>query len=447
MAQVATARQTRKCIEARLDFEAIGKPLERLLQHGLRWTGRVIRVGMARGQKATVKHVRWSMCWVFMQATCAGTTAICGDAERPAAQFSAQEIKEAILVSPQRVSSLKVSYKAGGYDPKKVRAGMYVHRTVIAKAPHSLFHDSGHGYDGFPWQEDLFRQTAYITATHTCNTYPINRAYFRRELRPDEGLPGSLPYEMFFLATGLWPLTGRQAPRPNGHPHMLHEIAQSDDYDQVREHQDMVDGRWCHVLRSESRDSLWLDVSRGCCLMQREISDTDTGALKTRFVLGGYREVGEGVWMPSWIRFVQFDFTAATAQGRKRKVRDTPIEILGISVNDVDNGVFQYSPPPGALELDSNDVRALPKQSRLGGLDHLDSLVNWLHRHSAAGIAQKNSWRDYAYVLPLLLVLVLILLCEAWVRLRKSSGRRGHPLEPKGVSGVFHGLRESGPLV
>ena len=139
------------------------------------------------------------------------------DAKPRPARLTARMLRDDIRSACRRVNSLKISYKAEGYDPKKVLAGAYVHRTLIAKAPCSLFLDSAHGYPGLPWEDDLFRQTAYITPTHERNVYPTNRGYFVRESAPDAGLPGSLPSEVFFMATGIWPLTGRKAPRPNGY--------------------------------------------------------------------------------------------------------------------------------------------------------------------------------------------------------------------------------------
>jgi hypothetical protein len=110
----------------------------------------------------------------------------------PPAKFSARELKDVIRSICQRIRSLRVRYKSEGYDPKQVRAGTFVHCTVIAKAPCLLFHDSAHGYPGLPWEADLFRQTAYITATHERNVYPANRAYFLRELAPN-AFPAAYP--------------------------------------------------------------------------------------------------------------------------------------------------------------------------------------------------------------------------------------------------------------
>jgi len=328
-------------------------------------------------------------------------------------------LRDDIRSACRRISSLKISYKAEGYDPKKVLAGAYVRRTLIAKAPCSFFLDSAHGYPGLPWEDDLFRQTAYITPTRECNVYPTNRGYFVRESVANAGLPGSLPSEVFFMATGLWPLTGRKPPRPNGYPHMLREVAESDDYSQVRQDQELVDGRWCHVLIDKSHDHLWLDASRGCCLMQREIFDKDSGLLRTRYELRGYHEVSEGIWMPRTIRCEEYDFTTPTKEGPCRKVRDTPIEILEVSVNAVDDGAFQYTPPPGALELDATSILAPARQSKPGGLDHLDDVVCWLNRHSPApGVPASVLPSRFQAFFPIL-ALSAVLGCELWIRSRR----------------------------
>ena len=54
-------------------------------------------------------------------------------------------------------------------------------------------------------------------------------------------------------------------------------------------------------------------------------------------------EVSEGIWLLRTIRFEEFDINALTKEGQSRKIRDTPIEILEASVNDVNDGVFNLT--------------------------------------------------------------------------------------------------------
>jgi len=358
--------------------------------------------------------------------TLPGSAAV-SDEKRPAAVMTATELKRKILSACDAIHSLRVSYNATGYLVKEVFPGAYVHRDVIMRAPCSFFEDSAHGYQGCRWQDDLFRQTAYVTATRLCNVFPVNRAYFLQELSSNAGLPGTLPAEAFALATGIWPLTGRQAPRPDGRPHILREVAVSDDYNQLRQEQEMLDGRWCHVLMSGSRDILWLDTSRNCCLMQREIFVKDTGILKTRYKLSDYREVSKGIWLPRAIRFEEYDINAPTSEGRRRKIRDTPIEILKATVNDVDDDAFQYSVPPGALEIDGKDLRNPPRQSRPGGEGHLDEIVSWIQRNGAS--PQARAWRIFGWsdALGALLVLTIVVGCEAEIRVARNRKAKKTP--------------------
>jgi hypothetical protein len=208
---------------------------------------------------------------------------------------------------------------------------------------------------------------------------------------------------------------------------MLSEIAESKDYNRVRQDQEMVDGCWCHVLMNESRDWLWLDASRGCCLVRRELRDTSTGALMTRYALAGYHATSEGIWMPTTIHFEQFDTTAPTKEGRCRKIRDTSIQILEVSANDVEDSAFQYTPPSGALELDASNILALPNQSQPGGWDHLDDIVAWLRRYGTAKSVHASAASSCTHASFAILVLTMILGCELWIRLR--SRRRRSPQE------------------
>jgi hypothetical protein len=301
--------------------------------------------------------------------------------EAPKAEFSAKELRAKLLQSQVKIKSFRVVYRMSDYDPSQFAKGTYLHRIVALKFPDKLYHDSAHGTDDLDWQDDPHRQRVYLTATHLYCEFPVNRTFFEREVEAREGLPGTLSKELFFFATGIWPLEGLRPPHLDSLPSMLRELAVSPEYSTVRDRQERIDGRWCHVLEYAGRDRLWLDAERECALLARETLSRANGALAQRIELWNHRMVAPGIWMPTMIRNIQFDYNAKTEEGRRRKIRYATNTILEIDVNRVNDDLFRFRPPPGALQLD-RDRPAL--QIRPGGLDHLDRLSQWVRRHTSS---------------------------------------------------------------
>jgi hypothetical protein len=250
---------------------------------------------------------------------------------------------------------------------------------------------SAHGHELLDWRDDFLQQQAYVTPGHVLSFFPVNRAYAEYGVRPRDGLPGSLGGELFFIATGIWPLPTWSPPRPLGLPCVLDEVAQSADYARVRPYLELVDGRYCHVLEHEGRDHLWLDAASGCSLVAREIMEREkeSNRLAQRFELRGHREVAAGVWLPSEIRSIQFDYTAPTEEGRRRRVKNTLHVVLEAAANCVDESAFRFTVPPGAWRKDDDGTG---RQDASGGEDHLDELAGWVRRHGSLREAVAGKW-------------------------------------------------------
>jgi hypothetical protein len=327
--------------------------------------------------------------------------------DAPPATFSAAEIRAGIAESMARIRSFRVVYESHDYDTEKYPSGTYLHRIVAAKTPYSLYHVSGHGYTGFDWQDDFYQQRAYVTKDSLFNEFPVNRHYFKQKLKPGDPLPGSLPKEFYFLATGIWPLNARKPPRPDNRPYMLTEVAISDKFSIVHPTQQLVNGVWCHVLEWPGYDTLWLDVNRGCALLARETHSRENGALVQRIELSNHLEVASGIWLPTKLRNIQYDWACPIESARKRVVVDAMHTVLEMSVNSVSDELFQFKPQPGLLLDDGN---GLPKQAEPDGLDHLDAIVSWVRRNSIVATADNNSIARRVFWLcaPSLIVIVVL---------------------------------------
>ena len=301
--------------------------------------------------------------------------------DAPNAEFEIDQLRQAMRLTTEQLRSFHVKYRLTGYPGNVVPDGFYVERTIAVRSPDWLFTDAGHGHDAMHWTDDPYRQTAYVTPDELINVYPIDRAFLKVSLNGLKSLPGSLDSEFFFFATGIWPLTKWQPPRPNGQPHMLVEIIEDDQFVKIRDKQEKIGNDWCHVLARNDTDVIWLDVSHGCCIRQREFYDQSSGNLVARIVCREIHEVDAGVWLPKFIDNNRFDFNATTAEGRNRKLVDSTVEILEFQVGELADETFSFTPQPGALLVDPDDITAAPEQVLAGGIDHLESTVDWIKRH------------------------------------------------------------------
>jgi hypothetical protein len=347
-----------------------------------------------------------------MLATPAGLPAT----ESPRATYTAEQLRAGLLATADKIKSLSVVYRSNDYDPKLFPMGTYLYREIIAQSPGSLHHVSAHGHATLDWKDDPYQQSAYVSGDHAFNEFPVNRKYIETHIGPNDALPGTLPSDFFFLSTGIWPFDGRPAPRPLDRPYMLREVARAKEFSTVRPRQELVDGRWCHVLESPGNDRLWLDTERGCALLARETIVGKWLAVGQRFELGGHREVGPGIWLPRWIHNMQFDYEAPTEEGRRRKLTDARHEVLRAEVSRVDDSAFNFRPRPGSL---LENATGAPTQAEPGGLDHLDHLVHWLREHAPASSPRTRS----AIPIGSVALLPVILYVAASEVLRRRAAR------------------------
>jgi hypothetical protein len=307
-------------------------------------------------------------------------------AERRPTALTADAIREMLRESQRAIRSLRVVYRAsstlaGGDSPR----GAYIRREVVASAEGQFSHHAAHGYDGLNWEDDPLQQSTVLHAGILYHEYRLKRSHTHGRWPATAELPGTSQEELFFEYSGLWPFDTRPAPRPFGRAHVLREVAESDDYSRVRPYQERIDGRWCHVIEMPGNDSVWLDTERGACLMARELAGGDSGRRALSLTLGGHRQVAEGVWLPTWIESVQYDFRARTEAGRRRKVTQARTDILEISVNDISDTAFEFRPAAGSLSRNRDEPDSVLAQTVPGGLDYLDGLTDWIERRHLSG--------------------------------------------------------------
>jgi hypothetical protein len=355
--------------------------------------------------------------------------------EPPAAVLSAEQLKARILEDQRKIHSFYVEYQTerGAYPEPQNPPGSYLHRVVAAKAPDRMYYVNAHGFDGLDWRDDPNHKHWYITPQGWFGASPVNRTYTTGwPLGEHEELPGEIAQDFFFFATGLWVYDQHQPPRLDGRPIVLREVATSPAYRTVRPRQELVDGRWCHVLENEGVERLWIDIEHGCALLARETNYGTPPALAQRLESGGHREVAPGVWLPSRMRNIQYYWRARTEAGRKRQVLNTLNLVLEARANDVDDGLFEFRQPPGALDVSRPTD---PVQTQPGGLDdYVEHLAGWIQSHKQV-MPPAFKVGDYLAGLPALALIVAFELWLYWRRNRGGSSReRSDDPEKRAIS-------------
>jgi hypothetical protein len=303
----------------------------------------------------------------------------CTSAEPPMTEaiYTADEIKDRLAAAQRLIRSIHLKYRAPAAEGMGAPSGGFVRREVIAREPCLLLHSSAHGHDALAWEDDPFQQQTIVLQNRYYNSFPINRTYATGPLGPEDSLPGSLNKEFVFVGIGLWPFPGRPAPRTETGPIVLVEVAQSPAFKDVGPLQEPVDGRWCHILSRDEEDFLWLDVARGCTLMRRETRDPIQGNILQRFDFHEHAEDLPGVWLPRLVRNTQYR-PLSEAGAREQINFSAMIELEIMGVNCVEDSQFEFEPPRGAVLL--GDDLPSSRQVRAGGVEHLDSLVQWTMR-------------------------------------------------------------------
>lgn len=350
----------------------------------------------------------------------------------PESNFSAAEIRAQLQRSQAMIDSLHVIYYShGSAAHTSVSSSHYVRREFFAKSPCWLVYNGSHGHGRLDWRDDPFNQRVYLTKDRFVAEFPFNRIYYEADLAEDDPLPGSLYNEAFFICSGIWPFDSRPPSRPLGRAHMLREICTSDDYGTVRQRQEWVRGRWCHVLENPGLDELWIDVERGCAIVERRLYDSVSGGEVIRIELGGHREISSGIWMPRWIRFVQYDLAIDNVGGSRRIIKSARLQMESVSINDVEGAVFEFRPLPGSLAYDYRSPD-LVRQVVPGGIDHLDKLIAWARRIHPREEVSLHSNLNLGYLagLPFVIALFARKVCRRgcqWIWRRCTSNQTRIP--------------------
>jgi len=341
---------------------------------------------MIRGVKSGVVRV---VAFVTAAAVCFPSASM-ADEQRPAT-LTAEELRQRLVESHACIRAWYVEYESARElstgEPKEA----YLHRVVAAKVPDHFFHWSTHGTRWLGWREDPYQQRLTLNPSKAVIERPFDHQFRLLSLAPDAPLPGTMPREFLFLALGWWSFPKRPPPLLAGRvPCVLPAIAASPKY-VVNPQQEMVRGRWCHILEYPGHDRLYLDCDRGCAILAREVFDPNKEILVQRIESSEHREVQPGIWVPFEFRNMLFDTARSKPEGGKAVTTlDAILKVLEVRLNEqVKDDVFRFEPLPGSIQSigDDRTEQAVP-----GGTDYLDEMLDWIQRHfNFPGIPTRDS--------------------------------------------------------
>ena len=302
-------------------------------------------------------------------------------ADQPAVALDT--VRESLLEATSRIHSLRFTYRGeDAYrNSEDFPLGTFPKRIVAASRPYYYFHETAHGSDALPWSDDIRRRRCVVMRDRVYDYWVNDRAFNETPQWSFEApLPGSMPGEPVMLAVGIWPLTSRPAPRRGGHPIMLVDVAKDLAY-VLSKQTEVIADRSCHVLTKEGVDQLWLDLDRGCSLIARDLYDLKTGRRFLRHELGDHREIEPGIWMPGYFRTLRYHHHAENADQQDDILSDLRFKIMGVSINDVPDSLFEFEETAGMLCLNRETEQGIAAvQTVSAGHHHLDHLVQWANR-------------------------------------------------------------------
>lgn len=143
------------------------------------------------------------------------------------------------------------------------------------------------------------------------------------------------------------------------------------------DHMEPVDGWPCYVVQHPGVDRLWLDPAIGFAIRRREFYD-EGGMIRLRRSATSFQEYDvidpagqhRAIWLPTHVA-VEYR-TDETQGGESLPMAREDVRVEKLSVNDVQDSDFLFTPPAGTLvyDRDTNTDRQIP-----GGRDLLDENI------------------------------------------------------------------------
>ena len=354
---------------------------------------------MNRPKKGTARRAPLWQPYVWLPlilACCPDASKVVQGEDGPDAACSLQQVLDAITAQQSAITSYYAEYRVNYLESDGMLPGAYLHRTVAMKAPASILHINAHGHAGLSSTDDPFRWTFQLHGKDWVSFRNNSRTFSSGTIEFDDLDLGSIPEEWLFWSTGMYPLTARKPFRMIGDiPYMLGDYAAEAGTKILRERQELVGERWCHVVERPGVDILWLDLGRGATLMRRDMIDGKTGKVRRRYLSGDHQEIQPGFWMPTRIR--DYRFNAAS----RDEEPFVDFELMNWRINDVPDSLFVFTPPAGAVWVDYKTGDSY--QVAENGEEHMKNVIRISRKmfdSRPASTANRGAHRNSAWMVP-----------------------------------------------
>lgn len=304
-----------------------------------------------------------------------------------AQEASVADVLQRLAEAAARIQSLAVTYVSGDMSVKNADfpPGTHLRREIACARPDFYMHWSFHPHDGLTWEDDPLQQRLYLQQATWYNFNPVKNIFNTGVLKSGEPLPGTSPAEFLFFATGVW-LLDRPAPRFNDVPIYLHELpAIAGTFRHLGD--ETVHGASCLVIGRPGIDKMWIDRQRPGVLIAHEFFEKQSDNLLQRVELLDHKEVAPGIWFPRMLKNV---LSHAADNSSLPMPKESLLHVLAVRVNCDESARFAWTPPAGALNVNSMTA---PKQASPGGIDQLDRMLRFADQpNSNRGGPNRQNW-------------------------------------------------------
>lgn len=261
-------------------------------------------------------------------------------------------------------------------------AGAYLRRLVAASRPGFFLRDNGHGHDRMRISEDPYRKIMLITPMESTILETLNRVLYEADIQHSGPAPDDVRNELIFQALCWWPFANWSPPEIFGRRWSMSSLLKGGAY-RLRPKQEAVGSRPCYVLEVKDTDVIWVDRERPRCVLRRDIYNPATRSVQSRFEMADYRDAGDGIWLPGWLRNRQFDSNAHTPSLRARVAVDGTFLIHDIKVNGaVEPGTFRMDLEPGTVRRVLSHGQERLEPVRDGQTEHFQSILAWSRKNA-----------------------------------------------------------------
>lgn len=288
--------------------------------------------------------------------------------------------------------------------------GRTVHKRIACAKPDKFFHFMGHGRT---WDAEPFNQLAILNGTQSVHLAPFLRR-INVDKSPEDGLlPGTLSKEFAYY---IMPMLACSKLHTGKNSTMLVLDAIGSDQYRIAQENCLVVGENCVEWRSvDDTESIWINKSKGPCVMQREHRDQATGQVLQRIQTTQTRQYSDKLWLP--VRFSRSLYRVGD-QG-PHLLQTSDFRVLRFETDaQVPDSLFSWSNAPGMIQ---RQAAGNWQQVAPGGTELLESYVSYLqnevyqpaHNHLA-------SWRTIGGVTLLSVVLMVLIgvALKSFLRLR-----------------------------